>query len=350
VIDEVFLPLDHVIYPSYGKHVWHWHTSDNLPDWRHAGLIVFGLHYGTDEPDFGVCRNLQSMEWSPASNTRAVHLGLLPVNPHMPRYTEWLNHVLQYIRAGNPDAKIMVYANREIDLEGLKQWYHWSRNTVYFTPAVRASGKAMLASLIDATEEAHLHVGGIQQFYTVKDFSHLASFPQVDIWRLSDLKEQNDLMEVIWRDASLGIAGLDVLAFHVAGNRRCGVAGFDIYDWVNMFYQFGLSLTAKDFVLSGLEGGDFPDKEAEAISMGIWHIWEGMKNKTEDFPLIEREALQKVEFNIDGHTLSLYLNPQTGRWWIYFEEEEDKMLPVSRKSVDSLRNGQFPFPVLKYFV
>ena len=262
-----------------------------------------------------------------------------------------MKNIKHYIREHNPRAKILIYADRVPSAFMLEGWLDEDGRTVLFSPGSHLTPEHVWAVLGRKTGHGHLHIVGIQIYHTEKDFNRLLTYGEVDIWRLSDLKKEADLLETLMRDAGTVLSGTDMLAFGTTGNASHPVAGFDIYDWVGMFYHFGMSQTAAGMWVWETGPGDFPEKDAEALALGIWHIAEGMKNKTEDFPFIDRNQLQKVELTADGHMVELYLNPRTRRWWVLVPgEPEARWIPVTLQAVESMRKGYLPFHILKHFV
>jgi len=351
VLEEIFLPVDRkALTRSNGVRL-QWHIPGFMPPWEEADLLIFGIRTRSrDGEDPFVCRELNRLEWG-RTEVRAVHLGILPVDTSGEQSRNWLKNIKHYIRENNPRAKILIYADRVPSAFMLEGWLDEDGRTVLFSPGSHLTPEHVWAVLGRKTGQGHLHIAGIQIYHTEKDFNRLLTFGEVDIWRLSDLKKEADLMETLMRDAGTVLCGMDMLAFGVTANVSHPVAGFDIYDWVGMFYHFGMSPTASDMWVWEKAPGDYPEKDAGALAMGIWHIADGMKNKTEDFPFIDRNRLQKVEIMADGHNIELYLNPDTRHWWVKLPKVgASYWMPVTQKAVETMRKGFLPFHILKHFV
>ena len=347
MIDEVFIPFSFDRWEGPATPL-SWHTAGAIPSWEKARLVIFEMGRPA-APDAEVAKALASLSWETAPE-EIVHLGRLAADSTHPAYSKWLADIWQFLRTSNPQAVWLTYTARATDqlsLFPLDQPGGWM---ALFKPRLEARDEKPIRALLEDGRLDHLFIGGIQAFYTDRALRNLMSFPQVDIWRLAELKDQPDLMDVMLRQVQRVAVDYSLLAFGVTANDRHGIAGMDIYDWVKMFYHAGLSPVIRHVDVYAYVPGDFPGRDAEALALGIWHLWEGMKNKERDFPLIEKEKLEHFRIAADHRHWAVYLNPQTGRWWIDLWEEPRRMLPVTAKTVEMLREEKVPLHLLKYFL
>jgi len=348
VLFDAFIPVDEKITTGGGRS-WDWHTAGRRPAVEDASLIVFGLQTAGDQPSFEVCRAMNQMEWDTA-DFPAVHLGILRLDMSLSTYAQWFAGLMSEIRRLNARAPLLIYVTGPWNaallapLAGPSDWLS------FFRSRLPAGEHDPLNELLQHHRFGHLAIGGLQTFYTGKRYRNLMSFPQVDIWRLSDLREQSDLTDVMLRQARLAVVSYEVLAFGTTVNSRLGVAGMDIYEWASIFYHAGLSPVLRTLMVVDFSYGDYPRRDAEAVALGIWHMYEGIKNKTEDFPFIEKKKLQRTEMTADQRQWPVFLNPMTGRWWIDVGNGRSQMVPVTGKTVEKLRGGNAPLHLLKYFL
>ena len=342
-MEEVFLPVN---IPGLQNHAIDWHTPDSFPDPQKAKLIVFML--ANKEPvftEYPVCRALRNLVWNTSGGNKIAHLGIFVDTDK----GAGLGKLLGFLQKHYPGSHLLIYGLNGKET-GLTSLFGALKQLTFFVPGIKRNRFPLITEIISGLKFDNLTFAGVQQYLVESDYLKLASYPKVDIWFLRDM--DNDQIEVVVRHAAMVWVDYSVLAHGVTGNGfLTHPAGMDIRQWSAVFYYAGLSLANRLTVLSHALWAELPPVDSEAVAIGIWHYFEGIKNKIKDYPLLSIQNLAKTEVYVHDYRTFLYHNAQTGRWWIEVPDPEKgtKLHPLSSRVAMDVIEGRNADLLLKFW-
>ena len=343
MLEEVFLPVS---IQGLHNHPIDWHTKSSFPDAGQAKLLVFGV---TDKPeiltDFPVCRALRDLVWNVSNGTKIAHLGVFVDNDK----GAGLAKLIDFLHKRYSQARLLIYGLRGNETELTSLVLNFKQLT-FFVPELGKDYFRLIPEIISSLKFDHIVLAGVQQYLTGHDYQKLASYPRIDLWYLRDL--DNEQIEVVERHAGLIWVDYRVLARSVTGSEILPhPAGMDIKQWAALFYYAGISLANRLTVISHVDLDNIFHVDSEVMAVGIWHFFEGMKNKIKDYPLLSIQNLEKTEVYVHDYRTFLYHNAQTGRWWIEVPDSErgTKLHPLSSRVAMDVIEGRNSDLLLKFW-
>ncbi len=343
MLEEVFLPVN---IPGLQKHAIDWHLPGSFPDVRRAKLLMFGVtdnHTGiTDNP---VCQALRDLVWDVAGKNPIAHLGIFIDND----MGVGLRKLIGFLQKQYPEARLLIYGLQGSET-GLSSTFDALKQLTFFLPSIKTQNFPLLSKVISNLKFDKIIFAGVQHYLVQSDYRKLASYPKGDIWYLRDI--DNDQIEVVVRHAAVVWADYRVLARSVTGSQVLPhPAGMDIKQWAAIFYYAGLSPVNRVMMMANTKLEEFFPVDSETVAIGIWHYFEGIKNKIKDYPLLPIQNLEKTEVYVHDYRTYLYHNPQTGRWWIEVPDtgDETRLLPVSTRVALDVSEGRNTDLLLKFW-
>ncbi len=343
MFEDIFLPIN-IPYPE-GRGI-AWHSPESFPELEQAKLLIFRVaDTERDFTDYPVCYALRDLIWNIAGENTVAHLGV---------YLDGdsgvgLGKLVDFLLKQYPEARLLIYGLRGEE-SGLIPVMNALKHLTFFLPSIKTRDLPILPEIISGQKFERIIFAGVQQYLVDADYQKLASYPKVDIWHLRDT--DNEQIEVVTRHARMVWADYRILARGVTGSGYLPhAAGMDMSRWAAMFYYAGLSPVNRVMILSHARLETFVPVDSETLGIGIWHYFEGLKNKIKDYPLLPIQNLEKTEVYVHDYRTYLYHNPRTQRWWIEVPDSEEgtSLLPVSYRMVKAVSDGGNTDALLKFW-
>ena len=343
MFEEFFLPVK---IQGLHNHPIDWNSSSTFPHEGKIKLMIFGVtNRQTDYTYFPICRAMRDLVWNVSSNNKIAHLGIFVDNNHGTA----LSKLIRFLIKKYPEVRFLIYGldGHETALNSSTDLF--TRST-FFMPGIQSQNFPLIPEIISSRKFDRIIFAGLQQYLVSPDYQKLASYPEVDIWYLRNTDPSRT--ESIVRDAYTVWVDYHVLARGVTGSEHLPhPAGLTMQQWAAMFYYTGLSPVNRVMILSHTNPADLTSADAETLAVGIWHYYEGLKNKMNDYPFIPIQNLIKKEVYMHDFRTYVYNNPETKRWWIAIPgtNGSEHLLPIPEQTARSVIQSKDVDELLKYW-
>jgi hypothetical protein len=196
-------------------------------------------------------------------------------------------------------------------------------------------------SLISDKDLDALSLIGIQKHLCPLDTYHQCMDSMFNLLRLSDLRRDINLCEVVLRESShvvFDLASIRKSDFPI-DQKNASICGMTLEEACQLMKFIGSIQTLKTLEITSIDYAQSSDNSYyELISLLVWYFMEGTNFRNQNSSISHKK--QYIVYP-EGIELPLYFynESMTDKWWVNTNDEMEQLIACSPKDFEDVRNG-----------